>query len=205
MAVAFVPATGSATGHAQVAKKCKKSKSAVAAKKKCKKKKAPVPAPTTLPPATTSPTGPTPLDADGDGVPDATDNCVNDSNPDQGDADGDDHGDVCDACPQTSNPGSATCPPQLDYMNVASPLCVGSNLEAGSVVLTAPATADTFVTLTSSDSTIATVPVSGGVTVSNGQTVAPFDITGLQTGSVEITASLGGDQWVEPRDVENCP
>jgi len=198
-----MPATGSATGHAQVAKKCKKSKSAVAAKKKCKKKKkAPVVPPTTTPPPTdTTPTPP--LDTDGDGVPDASDNCVNDSNPDQGDADADDHGDVCDACPQTSNPGSAACPPQLDYMNVSSPLCVGTNLDAGSVVLTAPAAAETAVSLISSAPSVATVP--GSVIVSTGQTLASFDITGLQTGSVEITAILGGDQWVEPRDVENCP
>lgn len=36
-------------------------------------------------------------DADGDGVKDDTDNCVDDANADQADADGDGQGDVCDA------------------------------------------------------------------------------------------------------------
>ncbi len=39
------------------------------------------------------------LDADSDGVPDATDNCVTTSNADQADADSDGVGDACDGCP----------------------------------------------------------------------------------------------------------
>jgi len=39
-------------------------------------------------------------DRDGDGVPDATDNCVATGNPDQHDEDHDSLGDVCDPCPQ---------------------------------------------------------------------------------------------------------
>ncbi|MFN3198303.1 MAG: fibrinogen-like YCDxxxxGGGW domain-containing protein [Bradymonadia bacterium] len=39
------------------------------------------------------------LDADGDGVVDNDDNCINDANADQTDGDGDGQGDVCDACP----------------------------------------------------------------------------------------------------------
>jgi hypothetical protein len=40
-------------------------------------------------------------DGDGDGTPNATDNCRDDSNADQADADGDGVGDACDLCPDT--------------------------------------------------------------------------------------------------------
>jgi hypothetical protein len=43
-------------------------------------------------------------DTDGDGVPDATDNCPDDANPNQEDADGDGLGGVCDNCPTVYNP-----------------------------------------------------------------------------------------------------
>ena len=41
----------------------------------------------------------TPGDRDGDGVPNASDNCPEVANPDQGNEDGDALGDVCDPCP----------------------------------------------------------------------------------------------------------
>jgi len=44
-------------------------------------------------------------DADGDGIPDAQDNCPNTPNPNQADLDGDGRGDVCDNCPNVPNPG----------------------------------------------------------------------------------------------------
>ena len=44
-----------------------------------------------------------PPDADGDGVPDDSDNCPADANPGQEDADGDGAGDVCDACPNDAD------------------------------------------------------------------------------------------------------
>jgi hypothetical protein len=45
-----------------------------------------------------------PTDTDGDGVPDLSDNCPYDPNPDQSDADQDGVGDVCDNCPNDVNP-----------------------------------------------------------------------------------------------------
>lgn len=44
-------------------------------------------------------------DADGDGVPDALDNCPTVFNPGQADGDGDGVGDACDNCPTIPNPG----------------------------------------------------------------------------------------------------
>ncbi len=51
-----------------------------------------------------------PNDFDGDGIPNAMDNCPTDANPDQADMDMDQKGDVCDDCPNTANPGSQLCP-----------------------------------------------------------------------------------------------
>ena len=44
-----------------------------------------------------------PADADGDGVPDARDNCPSVANSDQSDSDGDGVGDACDHCPGTAD------------------------------------------------------------------------------------------------------
>jgi len=46
-------------------------------------------------------------DSDGDGVPDACDNCPAIANANQSDTDGDNVGDVCDNCPLVSNPSQA--------------------------------------------------------------------------------------------------
>jgi hypothetical protein len=48
--------------------------------------------------------GSTATDTDGDGIPDATDNCPTVANPDQADADGDGVGDLCDNCVNAANP-----------------------------------------------------------------------------------------------------
>lgn len=52
------------------------------------------------------PDGP-PGDRDGDGVPDARDNCPTVANADQHDEDGDGVGNACDNCPATANPAQA--------------------------------------------------------------------------------------------------
>jgi hypothetical protein len=49
-------------------------------------------------------------DSDGDGVPDASDNCPNDANPDQLDTDGDGVGDACDC--DSDGDGISECTPQ---------------------------------------------------------------------------------------------
>ena len=50
-----------------------------------------------------SPVNDQPADADGDGVPDAQDNCPSVANSNQSDSDGDSVGDACDQCPGTAD------------------------------------------------------------------------------------------------------
>jgi hypothetical protein len=50
-----------------------------------------------------SPVNDQPADVDGDGVPDAQDNCPSVANSDQSDSDGDGVGDTCDQCPGTTD------------------------------------------------------------------------------------------------------
>jgi hypothetical protein len=189
VAVVSVPASAS-SGTAHIAKKkCKKSKSAVAAKKKCKKKQA-APPPIVTPPSgggttTTTP----PADADSDGVPDSSDNCVNVANSDQSDFDADGKGDACDACPATANPGTQSCPASLIGLSTPAQICIGTTTAAGTVTLGETAAEDTFVELSTSPGDI-TIPA-GGVTVPTGQTSANFDMTGVMTDpDVTITATL---------------
>lgn len=52
---------------------------------------------------------PDPNDLDGDGVPNASDNCPGMPNMDQADRDSDMIGDICDACPDESNLNGAAC------------------------------------------------------------------------------------------------
>lgn len=54
------------------------------------------------------------VDSDGDGVPDAADNCPGVANAGQADFDGDGFGDACDACPAYANPEQIGCPYQGD-------------------------------------------------------------------------------------------
>ncbi len=66
--------------------------------------------PCPLTPNSTQCTGFDPNDRDGDGKPNAQDNCPYVANPDQADKDGDGIGDVCDPCPDAkTNPGDP-CP-----------------------------------------------------------------------------------------------
>lgn len=69
-------------------------------------------------------------DADNDGVPDATDNCVNVSNPDQADADSDEIGDACDSTPNGETVVTPPVDTDGDTVPDASDNCVGvANLD----------------------------------------------------------------------------
>jgi len=65
--------------------------------------------------AVTTTTSTVPLDADGDGIPDASDNCPAVANPQQGDADTDGIGDVCDTAPGCGGGcGQPVCEQEVD-------------------------------------------------------------------------------------------
>jgi Thrombospondin type 3 repeat len=139
IAVEVAPASPGNAVAAKKKKKCGKKKKRAASSKKGKCKKAPPVGPTTP----TSPGGgggpvspPPPADADGDGVPDSTDNCVSVANPDQADADADQKGDACDACPLTSNPGAEGCPATI-YDVAQGTVPNGSNLRVSNALVTA--------------------------------------------------------------------
>lgn len=55
-------------------------------------------------------------DADGDGIPDSSDNCASVANPSQADSDADGFGDACDPCPATADP-SGYCPATIYELN----------------------------------------------------------------------------------------
>ncbi len=64
-------------------------------------------------------------DTDGDGVPDALDNCPTVPNPAQTDSDGDGVGDVCDNCPNTPNPAQTDS--DGDSVGDVCDICPGFN------------------------------------------------------------------------------
>ncbi len=57
-------------------------------------------------------------DTDGDGVPDGTDNCRFDSNPDQADSDGDTFGNACDPAPDDPQVPSGDCGDCVNVLDV---------------------------------------------------------------------------------------
>jgi hypothetical protein len=83
--------------------------------------------------------GPEP-DADGDGIPDARDNCPNVPNADQQDRDGDDAGDACD--PQPGTFGYRLAAQGLFYVGHTGLMAPGHNLRGGATGGGHEATAD---------------------------------------------------------------
>ena len=87
--------------------------------------------------------GSDPNDIDGDGVPNATDNCPHAANPDQADNDADGKGDACDPCPMSPNPGLAGCPSSI-YEIKTGEVAVGSIVGLSNVLITARGEAGCF-------------------------------------------------------------
>ena len=78
--------------------------------------------------------GPSPVDSDGDGIPDNGDNCSNVFNPDQKDTDGDGIGDACDSCPMYKNGGTfGACPAPDAVVGGSGAIVNDPNLPDGSV------------------------------------------------------------------------
>jgi predicted dienelactone hydrolase len=131
------------------------------------------------------------LEQDGDGVPDATDNCPGTANADQADADGDETGDACDPTPQ------GTTPPTI---HVPGPITANATGPAGATIdYTATATDDldpapTLVCTPPAGSlfAIGDTHVECVATDAAGNTAnASFDVTVL--GATEQIAQLIGD------------
>ncbi len=89
--------------------------------------------PTITPPPTES--EPPVADADGDGIPDAVDNCPAVANPDQADTDGDGTGDACDPCPINADP-DGYCPATI-YQVKNGTIPAGEKVEITDALLTA--------------------------------------------------------------------
>ena len=123
-----------------------------------------------------------PTDSDGDGIPDATDNCPLVPNPDQRDADGDGIGDACDSAAVS-----------LTDLTLSKSLVAGCKSVSGRVTLSQPAPAE-GVTVTLSDTLVsATVPAT--LRILAGATTKTFSVTTTAV-AAEVTgtvsASLGG-------------
>ncbi len=84
-----------------------------------------------------------PNDIDGDGIPNAADNCPTAPNPDQADADADGKGDACDPCPLAPNPGASGCPSSI-YEIKTGAVPVGSVVSLSNAYVTARADAGCF-------------------------------------------------------------
>ena len=78
---------------------------------------------------------PDPNDRDADGVPNGTDNCPDNANPDQADTDGDGKGNACDACPGDANPGAAVCPKTIYEIKNGS-AALGSSVVVNNALVT---------------------------------------------------------------------
>jgi len=103
-----------------------------------------------------------PTDSDGDGIPDATDNCPRVPNPDQRDTDGDGIGDACDTV-------------SIATLTLSKPLVAGCTKVTGRVTLSQPAPAG-GVTIALSD-TLANAMVPATLNILEGATSKSFTVT----------------------------
>ena len=131
------------------------------------------------------------LERDGDGVPDAADNCPGTANPDQADADGDGTGDVCDASPQGTTPPTIDVPGPITRdatgptgATVTYTATASDDLDPAPTLVCAPASGSLF--------TIGVTEVECVATDTGGNTAnASFVVTVL--GANEQIAQLIGD------------
>jgi cysteine-rich repeat protein len=71
------------------------------------------------------------IDSDVDGVPDSSDNCMTDKNPDQLDTDKDSKGDACDNCKDIANPDQANADGDATGDACDAAICGDAELDAG--------------------------------------------------------------------------
>jgi hypothetical protein len=116
--------------------------------------------PCPIDPGTTSCSTPDPNDRDGDGVPNASDNCPGVPNADQADADGDGKGDACDACPNYPNPGAEPCLVTI-YSIKKREIAQGTQVRLANLLVNARAANGFYVATVSGDADFAGPDYSG--------------------------------------------
>lgn len=142
---------------------------------------------------------PTVTDSDGDGVPDATDNCPNTANPGQADADGDGIGDACDSNAYAPTLSSAAADANGDEGDTLGTSGAFSDQD-GNGTLTITKTSGSGTVTDNGDGTwswsLATTDQnSGSVTVqaSDGEHAAVTDTFDWSASNVAPSATLGND------------
>jgi len=127
------------------------------------------------------------LERDGDGVPDARDNCPGTANADQADADGDGTGDACDSTPQGTTPPTIAVPGQITA-NATGPT-------GATVVYTATAADDL-----DPAPTLVCTPSSGSLFAIGDTTV---ECVATDSGGNTANASFGVTVLGAPRQIAN--
>jgi len=114
-------------------------------------------------------------DTDGDGIPDATDNCPLVANPSQSDLDADGKGDACDPCPSISNPGPSNNCPATIYEIKGGSWPVGTPVRVVNALVTGRASNGFFMQVKNGDALFAGPDYSGIFVFQNGNTVSVGD------------------------------
>ncbi len=122
-------------------------------------------------------------DADGDTIPNATDNCSGVANTDQADVDLDGKGDLCDLCPMVANPGTAACPGTI-YAIKNGTIPVASNVSLSNMLVTGKFASGFYLQVAPTDAGYLGRDYSGVYVYNPGNTVKVGDRVSLTTAAI---------------------